>query len=400
MPKYSKNDYVTLAAAVEQELKQHPFICKIKFGLWTLIGYPCIFCFYSLSVLLGGFVGAAGVSIVLNDSIENFIDLSNSLVAAAALYVLIYQNPLKHLNQPQGYLLTEQDCPQLFAELNQLNQKQKAPRIHNVLLEHSCNAAISIESRFLFLGCNKHTLIIGLELLLVTSPEQMRAVLAHEWAHLSGRNEQFQARVHIVLTHMRYFLAMLKKYNVEWLQDVFDRYLSILTIYSLTFRRANEFNADATAARLMGQKHMAEGLLQNCILGNWLNEYYWSPIFDLARIWPTPVASPYKYLQVFLQDAPVTPNELEARLKQSLSQKPGLFDSHPSWAERLAALQTAPAIPSPTQQSAAEAWLGERLGTVIADMDQDWQKQYLPVWQQRYQAHQESLININNPIPS
>ncbi|QSA96688.1 M48 family metallopeptidase [Methylococcus sp. EFPC2] len=392
MPSNTMKDYTeSHATAVELQRQHYPGLFMLKFMLLVLFGSLLIFGFYFVTNSIGVVAGVAGALIFWGFTIERFLDSVGYLTPLTVFFTLITLNFAKTAYAPRGYELTAARFPELFAQLEKLNQKHRAPRIHKVLLEHTCNAGIVHRPRLVFLGWNEHTLVLGMEMLLFMSPEQMQSVLAHEWGHLSGRNERIHARIGLILFYFRAAWDVVeKRFPGRW-AGLLHWYLSTLTVYSIIYGRSNEFRADATAARLVGQERAAEGLLIHTALPRLLDRYYWEPLFDLTRVLPQPVASPYKNLQAFLRDRPFSLQEVGAEIRQELSQKTDSLDRHPCLGERLAALQIAPdTMRYAPEKSAAEAWFGEDLDALIAEMDKTWGELYRSCWSERYREHRAS----------
>ena len=385
------DDLEAQIAAVEQELRQWPGIFRAKLGLLTLLSCLIIFgCYFLWDLVIVNFGVAIGL--VFSNAHARYFEFSAYAAPIVALYTLFTFNPFRAFNQPKGHELTAREYPQLFAEIKQLNQRHKAPRIHKIMLIHSGTAGVSLVSRFTFWGWHQPTLILGLEQLLVMSEEEMRCVLAHEWGHLSGSDEQLYTKTGIVLMYINFLFTVLEKYKSNAPLRLLNWLNAMLNIYVSTLRRHSEYLADATSVSLTDKKIAAESLVKASVFSTWLADYYWEPLFELTRILPNPVASPYKDLQSFLQDYRFTPEELDAKIKQALLLKPDLFASHPSLTERLTAMQATPAFPELNQLSAAEAWFGERFDELITTMDKHWQESYSSGWIKLHQSNQSSHL--------
>ncbi|MFT4584050.1 MAG: Zn-dependent protease with chaperone function [Gammaproteobacteria bacterium] len=141
--------------------------------------------FWSLSV-----GGVLAVSIYSTALLIILIKKKLIFLIVPAIWILTKSLWVK-LEAPGGYRLAKKNCPQLFEEIDSLRRSLKALKIHEVILTADLNAAISQTPRLEVFGWQKNTLILGLELLLTLSPEQARAVVAHEFGHLSGNHSRF-----------------------------------------------------------------------------------------------------------------------------------------------------------------------------------------------------------------
>lgn len=375
------DDMKLFVDSYEQELKQRPIIFTAKFLIMLMIGYFLIF---SIELTASLIIFSMTTFIILED-FSLLIPTMPYLVG----YTLLGCNPFTKYLSPKGYKITVHNFPLLSDELDNFKQKQKIPRIDKVIIEPSCNAHVHLEPQFLYLGWYKRTISIGMDLMLITSPEQMRSVLAHELEHLNNKNNKLGIRAYIIIRHIKFYIFLLEKCNLNKLANGLINYVGILAVYRIVSNRQAEFLADATSAKLTDKKHTTEGLLNQYIYADWLEESYWQPLFDLSRILPKPPESAYSDLQNYLQMYRFSKDDLESRTKQALLKKTDTLDSHPSLKERLAAFNTIPEISMLPETSAAQVWFGEKLDSVITEMDKHWQETYATYWQTLHLKHQK-----------
>jgi Zn-dependent protease with chaperone function len=98
--------------------------------------------------------------------------------------------------EPTGKTVTSQTSPKLFAEIEAVRKQLGAQRVHRILIEpEKFNAAIVQIPRLGPLGWTKNYLILGLPLLESMTRDEFRAVLAHEFGHLSRHDEEWSKRL-------------------------------------------------------------------------------------------------------------------------------------------------------------------------------------------------------------
>ncbi len=81
--------------------------------------------------------------------------------------------------------------PALFQEIAQVRRALRARPIHEVILTSEMNAAVCQVPRLGLFGWPRNYLILGLPLMASMPVEQFRAVLAHEFGHLSKNHARF-----------------------------------------------------------------------------------------------------------------------------------------------------------------------------------------------------------------
>ena len=379
-----KSDFEISVEKAEQLAHSNMGRYKFRILLFALLGYLVIFAvLFALTGLLGGMVVIAfyssAILLILVKKKLLFIILPMIWVLLKSLWV--------RFEAPAGYLLPRKDYPDLYAEIDKLQKKLHVPKIHQVLLTPELNAAIHQTPRLGIFGWNRNTLILGLELLLILSPEQAEAVLAHEFGHLSGNHSRFNGWVYRVRHSWYRIIQALHNTNnlgANMMDRFFNWYAPKFAAYSFVLARQNEYEADAIAANLTDPACTGRALVSTHVSGPYVDEHYWQWFFRKADALPQPDQPPWAGLRKFLTDNKPATEQLEQRLQQELQVETSCDDTHPSLQDRLAALKTEPVLPDSGEKTAAEAWLGSRFPRVIEDFDNDWLQANATRWKERY----------------
>ncbi|HSO07159.1 MAG TPA: M48 family metallopeptidase, partial [Pelomicrobium sp.] len=166
---------------------------KLRVALFALLGYAILFGIAAGIALLIG--GAAWGAVASTAFLVLLLKKKLIIPLLVMLWVLVRSLWVK-IEAPDGYRLTPKDHPELFAEIENLRRRLGVPRIHRVVLTEEFNAAMSQTPRLGVLGWQRNTLVLGLQLLMSLSPEQARAVVAHEFGHLSGNHSRFNGWIY------------------------------------------------------------------------------------------------------------------------------------------------------------------------------------------------------------
>ncbi|MEU9472247.1 M48 family metalloprotease [Streptomyces avermitilis] len=135
--------------------------------------------------------------------------------------------------------------------------------------------AVDEDSRFLGLSAGTHVLSVGLPLLAALPRRQIRAVMAHELAHLSLRHHRVRAftlRLETSLTVARESLISFGTANglvglyVGLPQAMIGIYIRLFRRLVQPVRRRQELEADHMAARLCGASTLAEALANRAVV--------------------------------------------------------------------------------------------------------------------------------------
>lgn len=378
------SDFEKTVIKAEKLAQSNMSLYKLKLMLYALLGYVVIFAIViALFGLVGGMIGMAFVStglfLLLFKKKLIFVLIPTIWVLMKSLWV--------RLESPSGYLLSRKQFPELYEEIDYLRKTLRAPKIHQVILTPELNAAINQTPRLGICGWNKNSLILGLELLLTLSPEQARAVLAHEFGHLSGNHSRFNNWIYrIRLTWYRIMNAFDHEESIgaRIMRRFFDWYAPRFAAYSFALARANEYEADAISAELTSANAAGAALINTHVTGPYIDDHYWSAYFKKADRMAKPDHAPWIGLGSFLSTHQPALEQLTERLQEELKRKTAYDDTHPALQDRISALNASQCMPEPVKATAAEAWLGTQFQRVINDFDNDWINNNEPRWKDRY----------------
>src|SRR5262249_21700409 len=135
------------------------------------------------------------------------------------------------------------------------------------------NAAVVQAPRLGLFGWYRNYLLIGLPLVKALTVEQFKAVLAHEFGHLSkghGGMSNWIYRQRLRWSRLIAALEAAESWGVFLFRPFLRWYAPYFNAYSYPLARANEFEADATSARLASRQAAAEALTAVNVVGSYL----------------------------------------------------------------------------------------------------------------------------------
>lgn len=390
----TEEDFINLVKKAEQNAKTHPRAYTTRLALFAILGYVVIILI--LVTLLGLFGGLLAVAIFSNSLLLLLLKKKLIFAAVISMWILLRALWVKFI-PPQGYIMKRKEFPELFAELDALSKQLKSLKIDEVILDKSLNAAVVQHPRLGLLGWHKNYLILGYQLMLTLSPEEMRSVLAHEFGHLSGNHSRFNGWIYRVRS--TWMMIMNAFDNAEnWggklMSKFFNWYSPQFDAYSFALARHNEFEADAVAAELTSPEIASRALINIYALAPYLQQNYWDDYFNNADEYEKPPYAPFEGLTVFLKEKPLAKEEMLNRIDNAMEEETHYSDTHPSLKERVEALGVASQTPVSPATSAAEAWLGESSHKVMEDLDHEWLSDHNESWKQRY----EYVTNAKNRL--
>lgn len=373
--------YQGLVERLEREAQQAPGRYKFKLALLAGLGFAVL----GGTVLLALGMSAGLVLALLAISPILLLKLLKVIWIPVAFGWFVLKALWVKFEPPSGYVLGPDEAPALRAEIERLREQTGAPPLKQILIDPNLNAGAASVPRMLGLFGHTHYLVLGLPLMQLLSREQFAAVVAHEFGHFGGGHGRFSGWIYRVRASWYRFLEELSQRRSRMgavFLRFFNWYAPYFDAYSFVLARAQEYDADATAARVIGAPTMAQAL-QRVGLGNVrLQRDFWAGVERSVQAQPQPPQALFRdmagsFAHVGSDDA--------ARLQELLDEQPGLEDTHPTLAQRLQALGQSPAsVPAPAQ-SAAEALLGPLRETLEERFSREWREHIAESWRQQHE---------------
>lgn len=390
-----------LVSRLEIESASAPGSYRLKVAALTLLGFAILaLLFASVGFGLVVLVGIA-VAILFSGggALLLLLKLGKLLIFLGIPLWFLVKSGVKalfvRLPAPQGREITRADAPVLFGALDRMRTQLRGPRFHHVLVIDEVNAAVSQRPAFGLVGWPRNYLLLGLPLLEGLSPDEALAVVGHEYGHLAGSHGHFSAFIY----RLRHTWGTVQAYTDQiqgWLgrlvAPLIRWYAPYFNAYTFVLARADEYQADAASARLVGATQAAHALKRvNVVTPR--HQRFMEQTYDRMALQATP---PADLLLRWADEAtaPLAAADAERWLGQALDREGHYTDSHPTLRARLAALAASdehaleppPALVGP---SAAQAWLGTLADTLRAEFQAGWAEQVAGPWAERHEQAQQ-----------
>lgn len=379
----TNEEFEALVGRLEARAKRDPAGYRTSVLMMALLGNAYLAVVVLLTAVL---VVLAAVSVIWLKA----FGVKLALVLGVFLWVVLKALWVK-VPPPQGTELARQDAPELFAMIDGLRDSLRSPRFHHVLVTDDFNAGVVQTPQLGLFGWHCNYLLIGLPLTKALTVEQFRAVLAHEFGHLSkghGRLSNWIYRQRLRWSRLMAVLEETESPGMLLFRPFLRWYTPWFNAYSFPLARANEYEADATSARLASPGAAAEALTAVNVIGSYLEEKYWPQIYRKAGDVPQPAFSPF--VGMGQQIAHGTDAEsVTDWLTRAMSLTTTVADTHPSLADRLGALGEQPRIALPAAGAGADGLLGASRERIEQVFDEQWRNRVAPSWQERHTAVQQ-----------
>lgn len=383
-------EFELIVEKLEAEAKRQPNVYRTKVTLLAALGNLYIAAVLVLTVAL---LIALCASLV---AFNNGLVLKIIILVGLFLWVVIKSLWIT-IAPLEGIEIKASQAPQLFLLIEELRRSIDTPGFHHVLITDTLNAGVVQLPRFGIFGGYQNYLLIGLPLLKSLSIEQFKAVLAHEFGHLSRGHARLSNWIYRQRLRWSRLLAALEQ-SQSRATFVFTRFLDwfapYLNAYSFPLARANEYEADMTAVRLTSSAALAQALTGTSVIGSYLAERYWPNVHKLANDQPVPGYSPYYQMGQGITSG-LQPESTQKWLAHALEAETSLSDTHPSLADRLKAIRETAKLAPPTTAQSADQLLGGAIEDITRGFDKRWQEVIGPSWEQRYCEVQNGRQRLN-----
>lgn len=391
----SEKQFEQLVRRLEAYAQKHPAQYTVKVALVAVLGYAYMLAVPGLALSLG-----AWLFLSLREDGAGHLGSIKLLFGLGVLAAVVLRAFWVRFAQPAGYEVQREDAPRLFLLIDKLTNALGTSPFHHVLIVNDLNAAVAQRPRLGMFGWHRNYLLLGLPLMLAMTPAQFRAVLAHEFGHLGHRHGRFSGWIYRARIVWSQLLQELRARD-HWGSGLFTKFLAwyapFFNAYSFVLARAQEYEADRRAARLVGTHAMKDALASLQVIARLMDELYWPALNRRTITNPTPPASHLDELITVLQRE--TPQDLIRKwMHEAMQQITGYADTHPALADRLAALDQIPDKPNapeppadfpclrdPHEATAANYYLDAHATATREALDRSWAESVAEEWQRKHE---------------
>ena len=326
-----EKEFVALVDQLELYQRQNPTMYRLRVALLAALGYLLLF-----GVVFGVLLF---IAVVILLRLVNILVIQILILFLGAAFIILRSLWIK-FPEPDGHELNPEDAPGLFALVDEVRVATGGPTLCKILLTGEYNAGIVQRPRLGVFGWHENYLRVGLPLLRALSLNDVRAVLAHEFGHLSGSHGKFTGWIYRVRQTWTQVLANIKqhpRYGLEVFERFFNWYAPYFNAYTFVLARAQEYEADSCSVAVSGKEDAARALINLELKGRALSEDFWPAFYNRADKESQAPRDTFASMLQSLRE-PIAPDKAQSWFSDLLTAKHRYDDTHPALADRLAAM--------------------------------------------------------------
>ncbi|MEZ0260065.1 MAG: M48 family metalloprotease [Alphaproteobacteria bacterium] len=370
---------------LEIDYKDRAAALRRRTVMLAFLGYGVLFGSILLMLLV-----AAGLAIVAVTLTQTGGLAAVLFIVPAAFAFKLGKSLLSPAGGDMGVQLQLKDAPQLFAMLERIRKTTGGPPFERVFISHIMNASVSRHTgRLGIFGFGPVTLTLGLPLMQALSVEQVEAVIGHEYGHVAARDNalgQWVYRIRNSWLKLGDQLKAEQMWYVLRLNRFYAWFIGSFSPYSFTLSRSCEYEADAFAAKVVGQKHVADALVAVNIAGDELEGAFWAQVWKQARVSPEPAGRAFHAIASYFRE----PRDRREALGLMAKEEASFNSTHPATVQRVEALGQELSLPPPLGSSGAARLLGPLENALVAMFDKAWAEWNRSEWRKRFAEYQMS----------
>lgn len=318
--------------------------------LYLTLLLTCVVAFYALLVASLGLSAYLFVRLVL--ATPGFIAHQGSLGAVKLLlllygillvyaYAVLRALSVKTGGSPGGIKLTRVRHPAVFALTHEVAARVQADPIDQVFLVPGDEIGVWEETAlYLPPGTGTRKIVLGMAALSYLTLDELRGILAHEYAHFSHR-DTFFARVIYRVSHSYSVLFNALREHGGWtrylnpLYWVLRAFIALYPRLAARFSRLQEYRADQQAVVCYGRELYARALTTTHLEGSFFDHCAMNGAFRIAQR-DGALPNVYHFVAASRREYDHdNPAGAAAALSTLLAASSRRLDSHPSLCERL-----------------------------------------------------------------
>jgi hypothetical protein len=325
-------------------------------------------------------------------SAKSLVAIATEAALAALAGLITYQLLRTRLDLPGHNPVQPGEAPSIFRLVEELSGAYRGPTIQRICLTDCFEVEAVRTPRSAFPLLHKHTLLIGIPLLLSLSPRHVEVMLARALGRLSGRQSRLTSHLH-GLQNTWYQLGAEHEVQPELgrlvLRGFFSWFAPLYAKAVVHVSHMDELEADGYALERYGDRDVLEALFAAAIVQWYLRKRFWPEIYAMSRDYREPPVMPYAEMDRAVREK-LTREDAQRALNAAVEEQTDTKGAQLSLRARMEALGCDRAwLPPLGEAGAARDLLGAALAHPMEQINRKWLVEVLPGWTKRYHESRE-----------
>jgi Zn-dependent protease with chaperone function len=298
--------------------------------------------FYVLALALAGALIAAGILPWVFEGRNNlWLTIAGPFFGISILVAIV---PRRTRFVAPGIKVTAEDQPRLLEIVGEEAARADEPVPAEIYLTFEPNASVMEPKR------GRRVLVVGVGLLRILTERELRGVLAHEFGHYRGGDLKAGPWIYRTRTAIGRTIDNLSEHEVadeSWSQRAIRKpflwYGNAFLRITAAISRREEFAADACAVQSVGRAAHVSALQRLHAFGPGFDFYWQHEVVPVLQSGRRPSVS--DGFRRFVEHEDVS-KSADQHLEEIREKASDAYDSHPSLAERIAAVRGRPDGPA------------------------------------------------------
>ena len=307
--------------------------------------------------------------------------------------IIILKSLYIKLEAPNEVTLNREEHPQLFKVIDSAIEMTKAPKLDEIYILDDANVRVTcLLNGF---GANgKNILGIGIQVLKLLNEEEFKAVIIHELAHIYNDDTKVSSKISRRLTRWNEIV-----YSVDEGDNIIKMilllpfakfYIEKLERYLDAMSQTKELLADKEVSKYMSVEIYAKATMKLEVMEKFLANPY-----SKLEIRSSDEAPKNYFTTLFEDFESELPNRKEQWMNQIKKRISSIYDTHPSFKERMEALGIEDFNYDINFNDQSDDYKKE-IDTLIEIKNKQWYKYWSDQWEEVTKEYKEQLEIIKN----
>ncbi|MDU3802252.1 M48 family metalloprotease [Paraclostridium bifermentans] len=368
--------------------KENLYNVRKKIGV--LCTYEKLYIFVTITSVISLIIGIMNFALKTDFMTGGFGLIILGLIGSV---IIILKSLYIKLESPNEVTLNREEHPQLFKVIDSAIEMTKAPKLDEIYILDDANVRVTcLLNGF---GANgENVLGIGIQVLKLLNEEEFKAVIIHELAHIYNDDTKVSSKISRRLTRWNEIV-----YRVDEGDNIIKMilllpfakfYIEKLERYLDAMSQTKELLADKEVAKYMSVEIYAKATMKLEIMEKFLANPY-----SKLEIRSSDEAPKNYFTTLFEDFESELPNRKEQWMNQIKKRISSIYDTHPSFKERMEALGIEDFNYDINFNDQSDDFKKE-IDTLIEIKNKQWHKYWSDQWEEVTKAYKEQLEIIKN----